>query len=167
MQVRVPRETGFYSMLINYRVLSASSYDVQTAINHAQDVFKSGVWSKASATHRSDVLHNLSARISEEAPILAQTESMQTGRTLRELLPQIGRIPHWMCVVYHSQAPAKCLTCHAQRLLCCLASNSSRFCCTNSRITVELCTTCSSGCCCSDYGESAAPLTTRATQLMS
>lgn len=76
--------------------MSASTYDVQTAISHAQDVFKSGVWSKASAIQRSMVLSNLARSLEEKIGDFAVLESMQTGRAVREMQAQLGRLPEWL-----------------------------------------------------------------------
>ena len=77
-------------------VVSASPFDVQTAINDANAVFKSGVWSKAPAIQRSAVLHNLARRLEEVLPEIAQLESLQTGRTIKEMNAQLGRVPEWL-----------------------------------------------------------------------
>ncbi|KAI0747321.1 aldehyde dehydrogenase [Irpex lacteus] len=59
------------------RVASANSYDINTAISNAQEAFKSGVWSKAPA-------------------IQPELESIQTGRAVREMKAQLGRLPEWL-----------------------------------------------------------------------
>jgi acyl-CoA reductase-like NAD-dependent aldehyde dehydrogenase len=79
-----------------FRVLSASSYDVDTTISNAHDVFKSGVWSKTPAIHRSMVLSNIARRLEEKISDLAALESMQTGRAIREMKAQLGRLPEWL-----------------------------------------------------------------------
>lgn len=79
-----------------HRVVSASSYDVHTTVSHAQDVFKSGVWSKAPAIHRSTVLSNLARLLQEKIGQLAMLESMQTGRAIREMQTQLSRLPEWL-----------------------------------------------------------------------
>ncbi|KAI0700734.1 aldehyde dehydrogenase [Cytidiella melzeri] len=78
------------------KIVSASSYDVDTAISNAQDVFKSGVWSKTPALHRSMVFSNLARRLDEKIGDLAALESMQTGRAIREMKAQLGRLPEWL-----------------------------------------------------------------------
>jgi len=74
----------------------ADSEDVQTAIYHAQEVFNSGVWSKASTQHRATVLSNMARGLRERVDDFAQLESMQTGRVIREMKAQLGRLPEWL-----------------------------------------------------------------------
>ena len=69
---------------------------MQTAVSHAQEVFKSGVWSKAPALHRSTVLSNLARNLEERIEEIAVLESMQTGRAIREMKAQLGRLPEWL-----------------------------------------------------------------------
>ncbi|KAI0089093.1 aldehyde dehydrogenase [Irpex rosettiformis] len=78
------------------QVVSASSYDVDTSISNAQEAFKSGVWSKAPAIQRSRVLSKLARRLEEKISILADLESIQTGRAVREMRAQLGRLPEWL-----------------------------------------------------------------------
>jgi len=80
------------------RVVSSTSEDVKIAIQNAQAVFESGVWSKASVIHRSQVLSSLARALERRTPEFAQMESLQTGRTIRELNAQLGRIPEWLYV---------------------------------------------------------------------
>ncbi|QRV75753.1 aldehyde dehydrogenase family protein [Ceratobasidium sp. AG-Ba] len=77
-------------------VMSASPSDVQHAINAAQDAFNSGKWSRAPALHRATVLTRLARLLEERVPDLAQIESMQTGRTIREMKVQLARLPEWI-----------------------------------------------------------------------
>ena len=76
--------------------MSASSFDVRTAISDASEVFKSGVWSRAPAVQRSAVLHNLARSLEMLLPQIAQLESLQTGRTIKEMNAQLGRVPEWL-----------------------------------------------------------------------
>ncbi|KAF5322811.1 hypothetical protein D9619_000478 [Psilocybe cf. subviscida] len=77
-------------------VASASSEDVTHAIRRAQDAFDSGVWSKAPALTRSKVLSKLARLLEEKIPEMAKVETMQTGRTIREMNAQLGRLPEWL-----------------------------------------------------------------------
>lgn len=81
-----------------YRVVSASSEQVRGSIEHAHDVFQSGVWSKSSAHARSLVLTRLARTLEQRIPQMAQLETLQTGRTIREMSAQLGRLPEWLCV---------------------------------------------------------------------
>jgi acyl-CoA reductase-like NAD-dependent aldehyde dehydrogenase len=78
------------------RVTSASAEDVTYAIRKAQDAFESGVWSKAPALTRSKVLSKLARLLEEMIPEMAKIETMQTGRTIREMNAQLGRLPEWL-----------------------------------------------------------------------
>lgn len=79
-----------------YRVVSASENDISSAINTAQDAFKSGMWSRASPLHRSNILTRIARKLEEHVPDLARIETMQTGRTLKEMSTQLGRLPEWL-----------------------------------------------------------------------
>lgn len=76
--------------------MTASPSDVRTAISNANTVFNSGVWSKAPAIERSAVLHNLARSLEIMLPQMAQLESLQTGRTIKEMNAQLGRVPEWL-----------------------------------------------------------------------
>jgi len=91
---------SFLRALLNFvpRVVSSTSVDVKVAIQNAQAVFESGVWSKASVIYRSQVLSNLARALERRTPEFATMESLQTGRTIRELNAQLGRIPEWLYV---------------------------------------------------------------------
>lgn len=91
---------SFPRALLNFfrRVVSSTGEDVKVAIQNAQAAFESGVWSKASVIHRSQVLSNLARALERRTPEFAQMESLQTGRTIRELNAQLGRIPEWLYV---------------------------------------------------------------------
>lgn len=69
---------------------------VGEAIESSQAAFKSGVWSKAPAIHRSKVLSKLARLLEESVPELAKIETLQTGRTIREMNAQLGRLPEWL-----------------------------------------------------------------------
>ncbi|KAH7930718.1 aldehyde dehydrogenase [Leucogyrophana mollusca] len=74
----------------------ASSDDVQDAVHHAHETFKSGVWSKAAPITRSLALSRLARALEERSPDLAHIDSLQTGRTIREMNAQLGRLPEWL-----------------------------------------------------------------------
>ncbi|OBZ76685.1 Betaine aldehyde dehydrogenase 1, chloroplastic, partial [Grifola frondosa] len=74
----------------------ATQDDVESTIFHAQEIFTSGIWSKAPAIQRSAVLSNLARHLEQRIPDFAKIESMQTGRTIKELSAQLGRVPEWL-----------------------------------------------------------------------
>jgi len=77
-------------------VVSASGHDVRTAISDAQKAYESGVWSRLPPVRRSAILYNLARGLEERIPDLAQVESLQTGRAIREMNAQLGRLPEWL-----------------------------------------------------------------------
>ena len=78
------------------RVASASTDDVKLTIDNAQEAFESGVWSKSPALLRSKILSKLARKLEEGLPDLTKIETMQTGRTIREMNAQLGRLPEWL-----------------------------------------------------------------------
>ncbi len=77
-------------------VTSTSHRVVNAAVQHADRIFRSGVWSRAPAQQRSRALTKLARSLEEQMPRFAQMESMQTGRAIREMNAQLGRLPEWM-----------------------------------------------------------------------
>ncbi|KAH9971339.1 aldehyde dehydrogenase [Lactifluus volemus] len=75
---------------------AANFKDVQHAVADAHATFESGVWSRAPAIHRSKVLARLARALEERIPTLAELETLQTGRTIREMRVQLGRLPEWL-----------------------------------------------------------------------
>ncbi|GAV99133.1 aldehyde dehydrogenase [Lentinula edodes] len=73
-----------------------SANDINAAIEDAQQTFNSGIWSKAPAITRSKVLTRLARILEERVPEIARLESLQTGRTIREMNAQLGRLPDWL-----------------------------------------------------------------------
>ncbi|KAJ3847353.1 aldehyde dehydrogenase domain-containing protein [Lentinula lateritia] len=81
-------------VLRSFKPISAN--DINAAIEDAQKTFNSGIWSKAPAITRSKVLTRLARILEERVPAIAQLESLQTGRTIREMNAQLGRLPDWL-----------------------------------------------------------------------
>jgi len=77
-------------------VTSPSAEEVREAIHRSQTVFQSGVWSRASTLHRSMILSKLARSLESRITGFAQLESQQTGRTIREMQAQLGRLPEWL-----------------------------------------------------------------------
>jgi len=75
---------------------TANSEDVQRAVADAHAAFESGAWSRAPAVHRSKVLTRLAHALEERVPALAELETLQTGRAIREMRAQLGRLPEWL-----------------------------------------------------------------------
>ncbi|KIK67819.1 hypothetical protein GYMLUDRAFT_68842 [Collybiopsis luxurians FD-317 M1] len=77
-------------------ITAVSPNDVDAIIKNAQDTFNSGIWSKAPVITRSKVLSCLARLLEEKLPEITTIESLQTGRTKREMSAQLGRIPEWL-----------------------------------------------------------------------
>ena len=78
------------------RVDAAGPEDVQHAVDGAHSVFESGVWSRSPALHRSKVLMRLARALEEHISAFAELETLQTGRAIREMRAQLGRLPEWL-----------------------------------------------------------------------
>ncbi|KAJ7639089.1 aldehyde dehydrogenase [Roridomyces roridus] len=74
----------------------ASEADVKQAVAGAQSIFQSGTWSKAPAVERSKVLSRIARALEQRIPELAQIETLQTGRPIREMKAQLTRLPEWI-----------------------------------------------------------------------
>lgn len=94
---RMSRSGKCYAVsdIIN-RVVMANAEDAQSTIYEAHENFRSGVWSKSSAANRAEVLGNLADVLSVRMEEFAYLESMQTGRPIREMKAQLGRLPEWL-----------------------------------------------------------------------
>jgi len=82
-------------------VLSSSAAQVEETILDAHKAFESGVWSRATPLSRSKVLSKLARLLEDRIPELAKVETQQTGRTIREMSAQLGRLPEWLYVVLY------------------------------------------------------------------
>lgn len=73
-------------------VAVTSPEQVDLTVQKAKAVFDSGEWSRAPAHARAKVLSRLSSTLGDRVADLAQLESEQTGRTLREMKAQLGEL---------------------------------------------------------------------------
>ena len=74
---------------------AASAEDVQEAIAVAEFTFKSGKWSRQAPAARAAVMSKIAKLFQEQVKDLAYLESLQTGRPLREMTTQLGRLSEW------------------------------------------------------------------------
>lgn len=81
-------------------VAEATEEDVELAVVSGQLAFEKGVWSRASTTDRSRVLHDIAAALRARIPEFAEKESLQTGRPIREMRAQLTRIPGTTAMVH-------------------------------------------------------------------
>ena len=77
---------------------TATAKDVDTSVARAYAAYQSGVWSRAPLLTRSTVLSRLARLLEGHTPTMANIETLQTGRAIREMTAQIGRLPEWLCV---------------------------------------------------------------------
>ena len=77
------------------RVEGAGASQVQEAVRVAQDAFESGEWPRLSTRARARVLHRVADGLESRISELARIDALCTGRPLRELEPQVGRLPEW------------------------------------------------------------------------
>ncbi|KAG8218564.1 aldehyde dehydrogenase domain-containing protein [Butyriboletus roseoflavus] len=75
---------------------AATAKDVDTYVAQAHAAYQSGVWSRAPLLTRSTVLSRLAELLEKHTPNIANIETLQTGRTIREMTSQIGRLPEWL-----------------------------------------------------------------------
>ncbi len=87
----VPAVSGRSRQIINpfnqqviAEVAEGDREDARRAIMAARQAFDSGVWSDLPAIDRSDLLFKLADRITEGSELLAELESLDTGKTLEE-----------------------------------------------------------------------------------
>lgn len=71
------------------------------AIELAESTYKSGKWSRASPPARAAVMSKIAKLFQEQVKDLAYLESLQTGRPLREMSTQLGRLSEWFEVSEH------------------------------------------------------------------
>eukprot|EP00930_Biecheleria_cincta_P057558 TRINITY_DN43478_c0_g1_i1.p1 TRINITY_DN43478_c0_g1~~TRINITY_DN43478_c0_g1_i1.p1 ORF type:complete len:551 (-),score=96.28 TRINITY_DN43478_c0_g1_i1:42-1694(-) len=89
-EVRNPATGQLYAT-----VASAGIDDVEAAVQGAQKAFESGEWSEMPPRARSRILFRAAQTLRGALPELAEMESRQTGRCLREYQAQLGRVPEW------------------------------------------------------------------------
>lgn len=77
------------------RVPRSDKADVDAAVGAARRAFKSGPWSKMTPPQRAAVLHRMADTVAANAEELARIEVRDNGKTLKEMLPQVRRIPDW------------------------------------------------------------------------
>lgn len=77
---------------------AATDKDVDMSVARAHAVYKSGVWSRAPTLTRATVLSRLAQLLEQHTPALANIETLQTGRAIREMTVQIARLPEWLFV---------------------------------------------------------------------
>ncbi|KIJ69983.1 hypothetical protein HYDPIDRAFT_23137 [Hydnomerulius pinastri MD-312] len=77
-------------------VEAATQKDVDVAVTNAHLAYEAGTWSRAPSLTRSNVLSRLAQLLEDHIPDMARIETLQTGRAIREMNAQIGRLPDWL-----------------------------------------------------------------------
>eukprot|EP00933_Yihiella_yeosuensis_P072950 TRINITY_DN81503_c0_g1_i1.p1 TRINITY_DN81503_c0_g1~~TRINITY_DN81503_c0_g1_i1.p1 ORF type:complete len:562 (+),score=77.86 TRINITY_DN81503_c0_g1_i1:70-1686(+) len=77
-------------------VASGGAADVDDAVLRAQKAFESGEWSEMPPRARCRILMKAAELLRKSLPELAEVETKQTGRCLREYKAQLGRVPEWL-----------------------------------------------------------------------
>jgi acyl-CoA reductase-like NAD-dependent aldehyde dehydrogenase len=77
------------------KVEAADTDITNHAIEVAHRTYQSGVWSKADVRVRAKVLQQISIDLRARINELAELEVVQTGRAVREMKAQLGRLPEW------------------------------------------------------------------------
>eukprot|EP00924_Labyrinthula_sp_SR-Ha-C_P007050 augustus_masked-scaffold_8-processed-gene-8.4-mRNA-1 protein AED:0.00 eAED:0.00 QI:0/-1/0/1/-1/1/1/0/527 len=80
---------------------NSTQEDVSKAIDSAHEAFESTIW-RLNPTLRAQVLSDTAAILSKPEVLskITMIESLQTGRAIKELNAQLGRVPEWF--TYHA-----------------------------------------------------------------
>jgi acyl-CoA reductase-like NAD-dependent aldehyde dehydrogenase len=79
-----------------YSVAHGTAEDVDTAVTAARVAFDDGRWRGVRARDRARALNRAAALLVERIDEYARLETLQVGRTLREMRAQLGRLPEWL-----------------------------------------------------------------------
>ncbi|GAA5833423.1 hypothetical protein JCM3766R1_005497 [Sporobolomyces carnicolor] len=74
---------------------AASAEQVSEAVEVGERVFRSGIWSRRAPADRAAVLSEIARGFTARVKDLAVLETLQTGRPLREMTTQLGRLGEW------------------------------------------------------------------------
>jgi phenylacetaldehyde dehydrogenase len=77
-------------------VAHASPSDVDAAVTAARAAFDDGRWRAQRPRDRARVLNRAAALLAERVDDWARLETLQIGRTLREMRAQLARLPEWL-----------------------------------------------------------------------
>jgi aldehyde dehydrogenase (NAD+) len=87
--------TNPYTGKVWSEIPEATPQDVDDAVMAAREAFDSGPWPRMTVEERSGYLHTLADLIERDAGKLAELESKDNGKGLREIVGQIRAIPDW------------------------------------------------------------------------
>lgn len=77
------------------RVAAGGPAEIDAAVAAASRAFREGPWPQMSGAERARILTAIGSMLEEEVHDLARLESQITGRPIREMLAQVGRLPEW------------------------------------------------------------------------
>ncbi|GMH68814.1 hypothetical protein TrST_g5821 [Triparma strigata] len=77
-------------------IVDADEATVDMAVKSGRDAFEKGDWRLMDVRDRAEILNESARRLRERVPEFAETESLQTGRAIREMNAQLGRLPEWL-----------------------------------------------------------------------
>jgi len=97
----IPSESGEYFPLINpengevaAEIARSTPRDVESAVEAASHAARHSCW-RTHTGFRVSVLRTLAAKLRQDMPIFVEAESRVTGRPIREMRAQLGRLPEW------------------------------------------------------------------------
>lgn len=73
----------------------ASAADTDRAVKAAWQAFTGGVWPALTASARGKLLYKLADLVARDAPIMAELETRDTGKIIRETRAQIGYVAEY------------------------------------------------------------------------
>lgn len=79
-----------------YTVANGTADDVDRAVRSARAAFDDGRWREMAARQRARILNRAAELLAERVDEYARLESLQIGRTLREMRAQLKRLPEWL-----------------------------------------------------------------------
>jgi acyl-CoA reductase-like NAD-dependent aldehyde dehydrogenase len=79
-----------------YTVADGTSEDVDRAVRAARAAYEDGRWHALAARERARILNRAAALLAERIDEYARLETLQIGRTLREMRAQLKRLPEWL-----------------------------------------------------------------------
>lgn len=79
-----------------FDVAHAGPSDVDAAVTAARAAFDDGRWRARRPRDRARVLNRAAALLAERVDDWARLETLQIGRTLREMRAQLARLPEWL-----------------------------------------------------------------------
>ena len=84
-----------YSLQHVTKIANSSEKDVKKAYDAAKRSYISGKWSSMDVQNRFEIMSEIASGLRKKLPELAEMESIQTGRVIREMKAQLGRLPEW------------------------------------------------------------------------